>query len=57
MRQLPHTDDFWCDYAAFQNRCVTFLETLRQEVYGTVAVFVDLVGNEWNLLQLALGDR
>lgn len=57
MRQLPHTDDFWCDYAAFQNRCVTFLETLRQEVYGTVAVFVDLYGNEWNLLQLALGDR
>lgn len=57
MRQLPHTDDFWRDYAALQSRGVTFLETLRQEVYGTVAVFVDLVGNKWDLLQLALEVR
>ncbi len=57
MRQLPHTDDFWRDYTALQSGGVTFLETLRQEVYGTVAVFVDLVGNKWDQLQLALEVR
>ena len=48
-----HTDDFWRDFHAFQSRGVRFLETPRQESYGTVAVFEDLYGNKWDLLQPA----
>lgn len=33
-------------------RGVEFLETPREETYGTVAVFKDLYGNKWDLLQL-----
>ena len=47
-----HTDDFWCDYRAMSQRGVKFLETPREESYGTVAVFQDLYGNKWDLLQL-----
>jgi len=46
------TDDFWRDYRAFQARGVAFEETPREEPYGTVAVFRDLYGNRWDLLQL-----
>ncbi len=46
-----HTDDFWRDHAAFRARGVHFLETPREEPYGTVAVFVDLYGNRWDLLE------
>jgi catechol 2,3-dioxygenase-like lactoylglutathione lyase family enzyme len=46
-----HTDDFWRDFRALQARGVTFLEAPRQEPYGTVAVFEDLYGNRWDLLQ------
>ncbi len=46
-----HTDDFWRDFHAYQSRGVRFLETPRQESYGTVAVFEDLYGNKWDLLQ------
>ncbi|HEV3421689.1 MAG TPA: VOC family protein [Candidatus Acidoferrum sp.] len=48
-----HTDDFWRDYKAYQSRGVRFLETPREEPYGTVAVFQDLYGNKWDLLQPA----
>mgnify|MGYP000046381338 FL=1 len=51
-----HTDDFWCDYDAMRSRGVRFAEEPRREVYGTVAVFVDLYGNRWDLLELAHGD-
>jgi predicted enzyme related to lactoylglutathione lyase len=47
-----HTDDFWRDYRAFVARGVTFLETPREEDYGIVAVFSDICGNRWDLLQL-----
>jgi hypothetical protein len=46
-----HTDDFERDYRAFLSRGVEFLELPRQESYGTVAVFVDLYGNKWDLIQ------
>jgi catechol 2,3-dioxygenase-like lactoylglutathione lyase family enzyme len=46
-----HTDDFARDHAAFGARGVRFLEAPREEPYGTVAVFVDLYGNRWDLLQ------
>ena len=47
-----HTDDFSRDYFAFKSRGVEFLEEPREESYGTVAVFRDLFGNKWDLLQL-----
>ena len=46
-----HTDDFWRDYRAMQSRGVVFKETPRVETYGTVAVFEDLYGNKWDLIQ------
>ena len=46
-----HTDDFWRDYRTYQSRGVRFLESPRQESYGTVAVFEDLYGNKWDLLE------
>src|SRR5580700_8178094 len=46
-----HTDDFWRDYRLMQAASVKFLEQPRQESYGTVAVFEDLYGNKWDLLQ------
>lgn len=47
-----HTDNFWRDYEVMQIRGVQFAEAPRQEGYGTVAVFVDLYGNRWDLLEL-----
>ena len=47
-----HTDDFWRDYDYMKWRGVRFRETPRREDYGTVAVFEDLYGNRWDLLQL-----
>jgi catechol 2,3-dioxygenase-like lactoylglutathione lyase family enzyme len=46
-----HTDDFRRDYAAYTERGVTFVEEPRQEPYGTVAVFTDLYGNRWDLIE------
>ena len=51
-----HTDDFWRHYRAFSERGVRFLEPPRDEAYGTVAVFVDLYGNRWDLLQTKPGN-
>lgn len=45
------TDDFARDHAAFQAKGVRFLEEPRHESYGTVAVFADLYGNLWDLIQ------
>jgi catechol 2,3-dioxygenase-like lactoylglutathione lyase family enzyme len=49
---LLHTDDFERDYKAMTRRGVKFMETPRDEPYGMVAVFEDLYGNKWDLLQL-----
>jgi catechol 2,3-dioxygenase-like lactoylglutathione lyase family enzyme len=46
-----HTDDFWRDYRLMQASSVKFLESPREESYGTVAVFEDLYGNKLDLLQ------
>ncbi len=46
-----HTDDFARDFAAYQARGVAFRETPREEPYGTVAVFRDMFGNLWDLIQ------
>jgi catechol 2,3-dioxygenase-like lactoylglutathione lyase family enzyme len=47
-----HTDDFARDHARLQAAGVHFCEAPRHELYGTVAVFEDLYGNRWDLLQL-----
>jgi catechol 2,3-dioxygenase-like lactoylglutathione lyase family enzyme len=47
-----HTDNFVRDYEKMLSRGVRFLETPRYESYGSVAVFADLYGNKWDLLQL-----
>lgn len=45
------TDDFWRDYHQMQAHGVQFKELPREESYATVAVFEDLYGNLWDLLQ------
>ncbi len=45
------TDDFWRDHKAMSAAGVTFMEEPRVEAYGTVAVFQDLYGNLWDLIQ------
>ena len=46
-----NTDDFYRDHAAMTARGVEFLEAPREEPYATVAVFRDLYGNAWDLLE------
>jgi catechol 2,3-dioxygenase-like lactoylglutathione lyase family enzyme len=46
-----YTDDFWQDFRSFQAKGVVFVREPREEPYGTVAVFQDLYGNLWDLLQ------
>jgi catechol 2,3-dioxygenase-like lactoylglutathione lyase family enzyme len=46
-----HTDDFWRDYNEMVARKVKFVRPPSEEDYGTVAVFADLYGNLWDLLQ------
>jgi catechol 2,3-dioxygenase-like lactoylglutathione lyase family enzyme len=46
-----YTDDFWRDYEAYRAKGVVFVREPREEVYGTVAVFEDLYGNRWDLLE------
>jgi len=45
------TDDFWEDYERWRARGVRFVETPREESYGTVVVFQDLYGNRWDLIE------
>jgi catechol 2,3-dioxygenase-like lactoylglutathione lyase family enzyme len=46
-----HTDDFWRDYRAMTARGINFVRPPKEESYGTVAVFEDLYGNKWDLIQ------
>jgi catechol 2,3-dioxygenase-like lactoylglutathione lyase family enzyme len=46
-----HTDDFWRDYEQLKSRGVVFVREPKRETYGTVAVFRDLYGNLWDLLE------
>jgi catechol 2,3-dioxygenase-like lactoylglutathione lyase family enzyme len=47
------TDDFDADHARMSAAGVRFLETPRREAYGAVAVFEDLYGNRWDLIEPA----
>ncbi len=53
-----HTDDFSRDHQAMIAKGVRFIDSPRKEPYGTVAVFEDLYGNRWDLLQpIEAGNR
>jgi catechol 2,3-dioxygenase-like lactoylglutathione lyase family enzyme len=45
------TDDFWRDYEEMKARNITFVREPKEAEYGTVAVFEDLYGNLWDLIQ------
>ena len=45
------TDDFWRDYNAMLEKKIQFVREPKNETYGTVAVFEDLYGNLWDLLE------
>lgn len=47
-----NTDDFWRDYERLKQRGVRIVREPTQQDYGMVAVFADLYGNLWDLLQL-----
>ncbi|TNE61035.1 MAG: VOC family protein [Bacteroidetes bacterium] len=46
-----HTDDFWRDYHKLTERAVHFVREPVEEPWGTVAVFEDLYGNLWDLIE------
>lgn len=45
------TDDFWRDYHRMVEKNVDFVRPPKEEAYGIVAVFKDLYGNQWDLLE------
>jgi catechol 2,3-dioxygenase-like lactoylglutathione lyase family enzyme len=48
-----YTDNFWRDYQAMVEKGITFIRPPAEETYGTVAVFEDLYGNLWDLIEPA----
>ena len=48
-----HTDDFWRDYHRYREAGIEFVREPKTESYGTVAVFRDLYGNLWDLVEPA----
>jgi len=47
-----NTDDFWRDYEEMVQRGIEFVRPPKEQPYGMVAVFKDLYGNLWDLLEL-----
>ena len=47
-----NSDDFWRDYNDMIAKGIIFIREPKEQEYGTVAVFEDLYGNRWDLLQL-----
>jgi catechol 2,3-dioxygenase-like lactoylglutathione lyase family enzyme len=45
------TDDFWRDYEKLKSREIKFIRPPQAFTYGTVAVFEDLYGNRWDLIE------
>ena len=46
-----YTDDFWRDYNNYTSKGIAFVREPKDETYGTVAVFKDLYGNLWDLIE------
>lgn len=51
------TDDFWRDYDDMRSAGINFVREPKEAPYGTVAVFEDLYGNLWDLIQPADGPK
>lgn len=49
-----HTDDFDRDYQNLQDQNIKIVREASSEVYGKVAVFADLYGNLWDLIEPAV---
>jgi catechol 2,3-dioxygenase-like lactoylglutathione lyase family enzyme len=49
-----HTDDFWRDYKRLKEENINFIREPAEEEYGIVAVFEDLYGNLWDIIQPSL---
>ena len=47
-----NSDDFWRDYEDMKSKGINFVRPPKEQDYGMVAVFEDLYGNRWDLLQL-----
>ncbi len=47
-----NSDDFWRDYNEMRSKGINFIREPKEQDYGTVAVFEDIYGNLWDLLQL-----
>lgn len=52
-----YTDNFWRDYERYKASGIEFVREPKREPYGTVAVFKDLYGNLWDLLQPSESNR
>ncbi len=52
-----YTDDFFRDYQAMLEKGIHFIRTPVKEVYGTVAVFEDLYGNLWDLIEPSVKEK
>ena len=50
------TDDFWRDHEKMAARGVRFVRKPKTAEYGTVAVFEDLYGNRWDLIEFSFGE-
>jgi len=50
------TDDFWRDFNEMRASGINFIREPKEASYGTVAVFEDLYGNLWDLIQLKTKD-
>jgi hypothetical protein len=48
---VPPAADFWRDFRAYKSKGIVFVREPKEEPYGTVAVFRDLYGNLWDLIQ------
>jgi catechol 2,3-dioxygenase-like lactoylglutathione lyase family enzyme len=51
------TDDFWRDYDRMRRAGIRFVRDPKEAAYGTVAVFEDLYGNQWDIVQLKVPTR
>ena len=49
-----YTDDFWRDFEAYKSRGIKFVRDPIKQSYGTVAVFEDISGNLWDLIELTV---
>jgi catechol 2,3-dioxygenase-like lactoylglutathione lyase family enzyme len=50
-----NTDDFWRDYRDMVSQGIKFVREPKEAAYGMVAVFEDLYGNLWDLIELSQG--